>query len=277
VVSGNLPPGLTLTAGGLVQGTPTEAVSRNLRIRVVDSSGANDARDFTMTVGPRIGTVTLTGLQSTVNPAQQMPFVLSLSVAHPFPLSGTLSLAFASFAAIPADDPAVQFSTGGRSVNFTFPANSTTAVFSSPLRLLTGTIAGTITITGAIQNGSSGLSLASVTVPSMAPRITSVEASRVSGGLRVLVAGYSTERRITEIEFGFDVRSSNGNSERVALTKAAEAEFRQWYQSTASLQFGSTFVFEQMFGVEGDSSSIEAVTVTLKNGQGSSTSSPTPF
>jgi hypothetical protein len=61
------------------------------------------------------------------------------------------------------------------------------------------------------------------------------------------------------------------------VSKSAEPEFRQWYQSSASLQFGSTFVFEQMFGVEGTSSSIEAVTVTLKNGQGSALSSRTPF
>jgi hypothetical protein len=61
------------------------------------------------------------------------------------------------------------------------------------------------------------------------------------------------------------------------VTKAADTEFSQWYQSSASLPFGSTFVFEQMFGVEGDSSAIQAVTVTLKNGQGSTSSSPAPF
>jgi hypothetical protein len=191
VVSGNLPQGLSLTAAGLLQGTPSAVVSRDIRVRVVDSSGANDARDLTVAVGPRVATLTLAGLQSTVNPAQQMPLALSLSTAHPFPLSGRLNLAFAPSGAVPADDPAVQFSTGGRSVNFTIPANSTTAVFSSPLMLLTGTIAGTITISGAIVNGSSGLPVASVSIPALAPRITSVEASRISGGLRLLIAGYS--------------------------------------------------------------------------------------
>jgi hypothetical protein len=69
----------------------------------------------------------------------------------------------------------------------------------------------------------------------------------------------------------------DGSIQRVTVSKPAEPEFRQWYQSSASQQFGSTFVFEQMFGVEGASNSIEAVTITLKNGQGSATSSRTLF
>ena len=65
--------------------------------------------------------------------------------------------------------------------------------------------------------------------------------------------------------------------QRVTVTKPAESEFRDWYQSPASTPFGSTFVFEQNFGVAGDASAIEAVTVTMKNGQGSTASSRTLF
>ena len=230
-----------------------------------------------MAVGPPIGPLSLTGGQGTAGPAQQLPIGLSLSAGYPFTVSGTLNMAFAPAAVIPADDPMVQFSTGGRSVTFTIPANSTTAVFPSQLMLLTGTVAGTITVTASIQNGVSAQSLASITIPSVVPKITAVSASRISGGLQVTVSGYSPERRVSEVDFGFDIRLASGGTQRVDLANAAEPEFKDWFQSTASAPFGGTFVFQQMFGVNGDSTSIETVTITLKNGQGSSTSSRVPI
>jgi hypothetical protein len=61
------------------------------------------------------------------------------------------------------------------------------------------------------------------------------------------------------------------------LAASTESEFKDWFQSAASVPFGSTFVFQQMFGVNGDSTAIQAVTTTLKNGQGSTSSSAVPF
>jgi hypothetical protein len=276
VSNGTLPSGLTLTPSGVLQGTPSTTSSAAVRIAVTDSGGLGTTRDFTVTVISSVGSLSLGGTQGAVNPAQQLPLVLSHSVAYPMSVSGNLNIAFTPSAAVPGDDPAVQFSTGGRTVTFTFPANSTSAVFPSQLLLLTGTVAGTITITGSIQNGPSGLSLASVGVRSMAPQIISIAAGRLSGGLRVQVTGYSSERRVTGVEFGFDVRGANG-TQQVTLSRSVDAEFSTWYRSSASLQFGSTFFFEQTFGVEGDSSAISSVTVTLTNGQGSTTSSVIPL
>jgi hypothetical protein len=230
-----------------------------------------------MGVGPPTGTLSLTGVGGTVTSAQQLPIGLSLSAGYPFALSGTVNMAFASTAVIPADDASVQFSTGGRSVTFTIPANSTTAVFPSQLMLLTGTVAGTITVSASIQNGVSAQPLASITAPAAVPKITAVSASRISGGLQVTVSGYSPERRVTEVDFGFDVRTSSGGTQRVNLTNSSESEFKDWFQSAASVPFGSTFVFQQLFGVNGDSTAIQTVTITLKNGQGSTISSPAPI
>jgi hypothetical protein len=271
VVSGTLPAGLTLTSAGLLQGTPTATGSANIRVRVTDNAGAIDARDLTVAVGQPIGSLSLSGAAGTVDPAQQLPLTLRLSSAYPLAVSGTLNLAFAPAGVMPADDPAVQFSTGGRTVTFVFPANSTTAVFQSPLMLVTGTVTGTISITGRIQNGPPNASLASSTVRSLAPQITSITAGRVTEGLRVQITGYSPERRVTEVEFGFDVRVSSG-TQRVNLSRSVEPEFGNWYSSPASQPFGSTFLFEQMFTVQGDAAAIEGVTVTLKNTQGSTTS-----
>jgi hypothetical protein len=276
LLSGALPPGLVLTPAGVLQGLPTTTGSANIRVGVSDSRGASDARDFVLAVGPAVPSLLLTGAPSAADPAQQLPLVLSLSQAYPLPLSGTLTISVTPGSAVPADDPALQFSSGGRTVNFTFPANSTTAEFSSPLFLLTGTVAGTIATSGSVRNGPPASVLASTSVRSTAPQITSVVVSRVSGGLRVQAIGFSSERRVTDAQFGFDVRSANG-MERVNLTKVVEPEFSSWYQSSTSTPFGSTFLFEQMFAIQGDSNAVEGVTLTLANGQGSTTSARIPI
>ena len=276
LLSGNLPAGFTLTAAGVLQGNATAVFNGTIRVRVSDSGGATDQRDFTFAIGPPLGTVSLTGLTARTAPAQQMPLTLSLPAAYPAELQGTLTLAFTSTAVVPIDDPVVQFSTGGRTVKFTIPANATTAVFPSPLLLVTGTVAGTVAITGSIQNGPSGLSLTSTTVDATAPQMTTVAASRITGGLRVRIIGFSPERRVTDANFSFEVRV-NSAIQRVDLTRPVGADFNAWYQNPASTPFGSSFQFEQLFGVAGDSSAIEAVTITLTNAQGSTTSARTVF
>jgi len=276
IVAGSLPPGFSLTPAGVLQGNGTGAFNGTITIRVTDASGATDARDFNLVIGPPVGTVTLNGLLPKVSPVQQIPITLSIPAPFPAELQGTLTFTFASSAVLPIDDPAVQFSTGGRTVRFTIPANTTSAVFSAPLRLVTGTVAGTITLTGAIQNGPSGIALTSTSVDSIAPQMTTVTATRISGGLSVRVIGYSPERRVTEVEYSFDVRV-NGAIQKINLGRAVLAEFTTWYQNPASVPFGSAFRLEQLFSVVGDSSAIEAVTVTLKNLQGNTASARIPF
>jgi len=276
IVAGSLPPGFSLTPAGVLQGNGTGAFNGTITIRVTDASGATDARDFNLVIGPPVGTVTLNGLLPKVSPVQQIPITLSIPAPFPAELQGTLTFTFASSAVLPIDDPAVQFSTGGRTVRFTIPANTTSAVFSAPLRLVTGTVAGTITVTGAIQNGPSGIALTSTSIDSIAPQMTTVTATRISGGLSVRVIGYSPERRVTEVEYSFDVRV-NGAIQKINLGRAVLAEFTTWYQNPASVIFGSAFRLEQLFSVVGDSSAIEAVTVTLKNLQGNTASARIPF
>jgi hypothetical protein len=276
LVSGTLPPGFSLTPAGVLQGTTTSPVTRSIRVRATDSSGAGDERDFSLVIGPALGTVSLSGLQSTVSPMQQLPITVSLASAYPAELLGTLTLSYVSTAVVPIDDPAVQFSTGGRTVNFTIPANTTTAVFPSSLQLVTGTVAGGIVITGNIQNGPSSLTLSSTSVNSTAPQMTNITATRISGGLRVRVIGFSPERRVTEVEFSFEVRVS-GAIQMVNLTRTVTTDFNTWYQNAASAPFGSAFQFEQFFAVDGGTAAIEAVRITLRNVQGSTVSARIPF
>jgi hypothetical protein len=276
LAGGTLPTGFALTSAGVLQGNATAPYSGTLSVRVMDASGATDTRDLTLALGPPLGTLSLNGVAARISPVQQIPVSLSIPSAYPAELRGTVTFAFASSAVVPADDPAVQFSTGGRTVNFTIPANTTNAVFPSSLMLVTGTVAGTVTMTGAIQNGPSGLALLSTTIDSGPPRMTTITATRITGGLSVRVIGYSPERRVTEVEYSFDVRV-NGVVEKVNLGRAVLSEFNTWYQNPASAAFGSAFRLEQLFSVVGDSTAIEAVTVTLKNSQGNAISARTPF
>jgi len=276
LTGGTLPSGFTLTPAGVLQGNGTALSSGTISVSVMDAVGGTDARDYTLVIGPPVGTVALNGLPSKVLPVQQVPITLSIPSPYPAELQGTLSFTFLSSAVVPMDDPAVQFSTGGRTVRFTIPANTTTAVFPSPLLLATGTVSGTVTMTGAIQNGPSGLPLSATGIDSTPPQMTTIAATRITGGLSVRVIGYSPERRVTEVEYSFDVRV-NGAIQKVNLGRSVNAEFNSWYQNQASAAFGSAFRLEQLFSVVGDSTAIEAVTITLKNSQGNTTSARVPF
>jgi hypothetical protein len=142
--------------------------------------------------------------------------------------------------------------------------------------LLTGTVSGTVLVKASIQGGVTDVPIKTVIIPATIPKLTNITAVRVSGGLRVQATGYSSERRVNNVDFAFDVRTSSG-TQRVTLSRSVQPEFDMWYRSGASSAFGSSFTFEQMFTVQGDSSGINGVTVTLTNGQGSGSLGTTTF
>jgi hypothetical protein len=168
------------------------------------------------------------------------------------------------------------FSNGSKTVPFTIPANGITAVFPTTTMLLAGTVSGNILVKASIQGGVTDVPIKTVVVPATNPKLTNVSAVRMSGGLRVQVTGYSPERRVINVDFGFDVKTPSGN-QRVTLSRTVQTEFDTWYRSGASSAFGSSFTLDQLFTVQGDTSGITAVTVTLTNGQGPGSSPATNF
>jgi hypothetical protein len=180
-------------------------------------------------------------------------------------------LTFTPNAEIASDDPATQFSNGSRTATFTVPANTTAAVFTSQLKLLTGTVAGTVKLTATFDNGPADAPVSSIDIPATAPQMTDVTVTRTSGGIDVQVTGFAPARRVLNVEFTFDVRSGN-TTQRPTLSRSVEAEFSAWYRNTASTVFGSSFSFLQSFTVAGDASAIQGVTVRLTNAQGSTSS-----
>ena len=273
VVGGAPPPGLTLTTTGLLQGTPAVVGSASFAVAVTDSRGVFTSRMFSMVVGPPVSTLMVPSLPATLSPAQQFDIGLSLPSPYPSPLSGKLTMSFTSKAEVLGDDPMTRFSTGSRNVDFTIPAGSTNAVFSSALQLITGTVTGTLQLTASIENGPSNILVATVEIAALAPQVTSVSAVRTPGGLDVQMIGYAPVRRVTNIEFTFHLKAGV-TPQTVTLPRNVEGDFAAWYRSAASTSFGSTFSFLQSFTVQGDVSLIDSVTVRITNAQGSTTAGP---
>jgi len=277
--SGTLPQGLTFSSDGLLSGTPSTAGSVSFAIQVTDRTVPPQTANQTFTLvinnPTSLPSLTLTGLPADLNPTQQQAIGMALSAPFPAPLSGTLTLSFTPNAVAVTDDPMVMFSTGSRTVSFSIPANSRVAVFASPVLLLAGTVAGSINLTANLQ-GNQTQPVASVNVRLLPPQVKSVVAVRTQEGLRVEVTGYSPERTVQRVDFAFTVRTQAG-VETVNLGRSVDSDFQNWYRSTASAAFGSSFKYVQTFLVQGDTTAIESVLVSLSNAQGSTSANRISF
>jgi len=279
IPSGGLPKGLSLASDGVLSGVPTTAGSFSFSIQVTDSRSPQQSAEqtFTLTIdNPNAASVTLTGLPGELNPTQQVPIALALSAPVSVPLSGTLTLSFTANGVAGLSDPLVMFSNGSRTASFNVPANSTAAVFPVPtLLLMTGTVAGSINLSASLQ-GNQPQSIGTVNIRSLPPQLRNVLATRTAQGLRVEITGYSPERRVQRADFEFRLRTASG-IESLTLSRSVERDFENWYRSSTSAAFGSSFLFMQSFVLQGDTTAIEAVTITLANAQGSTSSSAIPL
>ena len=205
-------------------------------------------------------------------PGQQLGVGLSLAQVYPLTLRGTLTLAFNSD--VFANDPAVQFAVGGRTVNFSIPAGQRDAVFAtnqSQVRLQTGTVTGSIVLTPSFQTDG-GIILTPTDPPALtlsvapaAPRLLSLQITgRTTTGFQLLVTGFATSRQITQIDLTFTATSGeNIGSSKVTI--AAEPSFNAWYQSTASAQFGSQFTATIPITLSGDVVNVTTLVETIRS------------
>jgi hypothetical protein len=202
------------------------------------------------------------------NPQPQQQGSVGLLIPAPFPVdvSGAMTLTFQPNAVNQADDPAIQFSTGGRSIAFTIPAGQTQAVFRVPnLAIQTGTTAGTITLASTLTAGGGAVNCPncplaqSVSIPRTAPVITNVRVTRTTTGFTVTLTGFSTTREISQGTFRF----AGSNLQTTELVVPLTATFNTWFQSEPSQQFGGQFTMTLPFTIQGDTSSVTSLTVTL--------------
>jgi hypothetical protein len=237
-------------------------------ITVTDTSSgiATAAATFTVVAAPQF---VLSG-PSTAPSGAQPALTFTLTNPYPFPLTGTLTLTFAPVASAGvSDDPTVQFATGGRTIEFSIPANSTAT---PAVQLQAGTIAGAATVTLAVTSGGanvtpSNLEPVVITIPAAVPTLTSAKTTKNGHALTVSIVGFSNTREVTQAVFHFTPMAGSSIT-NPDVTVDVAAIFAGWYGSTASDAYGSAFTYTQPFTLDADASSIAGITVRLTNSVG---------
>ncbi len=236
---------------------------------------------------PPLPAIRFDGATGAQEPLQQPAIGLTLAENYPLALTGTLTLTFNS--EVFSNDPAVQFATGGRAVNFTIPAGSNRAIFSNnanQIRVQTGSVAGSIVLTPAISTLDGGIVLtpslpptATLTVAQGAPRILSVTLSaKTANTITLLISGYATSRQVTQGVLNFTPVSGETVT-TTSLTLPLDSSFIGWFNSAQSAQFGGLFTVSIPLTLAGDvknvtqiSDTIQSVSATLSNSRGTSNS-----
>ncbi len=252
-------PASNLAATGTLSLTVYDTASK-FTSNIVQIKVTAPPADVTVSVPPTTGS------------GEQPGITIALNSPYPSDLSGALALTFAPKSANGVDDPAVQFSTGGRTFNFTVAAGTTTT---PAVALQTGTVAGTITVTLALTTGGvdvtpPGVSPITLVIAAAAPAITSVKFTNDSAGLiTVVINGFSNTRDMTQATFvftGSDAQSLGSAQVQIPVSSL----FSPWYSSSASDQYGSEFTYTQNFQLSKPDSNITGVAATLANSIGTS-------
>lgn len=272
--SGALPSGLTLDASsGTISGTPAAAGTFDLTIAVSDNTQTARSQ-YRLTIAlPPAPPLSIDVKPDSGLPATQPALDVRLTQGYSQEITGQVSLTFAPDSG--ADDPAVQFTTGGRTAGFRIAAGTTPAVFStSSVGVQTGTVAGTITLTtrmfvGTIDVTPTPAPTKIIRIARSAPVITSVSVSRTSSGFDLVVIGYSTPREVTTAVVSLKAKPDKKLSDTLFNISLSSA-FSAWYQSAASAAYGSQFSLRIPFTVQNDSDAVASVSVFLTNSLGGS-------
>ncbi|HWB84179.1 MAG TPA: putative Ig domain-containing protein [Bryobacteraceae bacterium] len=284
ITSGALPAGLALNASaGSIGGTPSAAGTFNLTVRATDSSGVSASRVFTIVVNlPTLPDVSITGPSSTAGPLQQPTVDVALSAPYPVDITGVLNLSFTPSGANGVNDPAIQFSTGGRTAAFTIPANALHAVFASPqLAVQTGSMAGMIQLqvqslsAGGNSVPGPGASMNIQEVPA-APVVQNVIVTHTGGGFQLAITGASNTRELTQLVVRFQASAGTTVSSPQA-TISLSAVSQTWFQGATSAPYGGQFTLTVPFTFSGGLTSLSSVSVVLSNSVGDSAAAQTTY
>jgi hypothetical protein len=232
---------------------------------------------------------TFTGPSGSVSPATQSNVSLTLSQSYSAALTGTLTITTEGSL---GSDPAVQFISGGRTVDFTIPAGSTSANFAgegSQIEVQTGTVAETVTLTptfattGGVDVTPSSPTTLQFTIPSLAPGLTNVQVTAAGASSFTLsVVGYSTTRTLTSLNVTFNP-ASGFNLAATQFPFNVSQQSSVWFQSAGSIAYGGQFQIAVTFNLTGSVTApetlldaIASVSATVSNSIGTSGSLQAP-
>jgi hypothetical protein len=184
-------------------------------------------------------------------------------------------------------DPAAQFASGGRTVQFVIPANRTDAVFAGQglqIRLQPGTVASTITLTPSFATQAGGVDLTpnsppalQFTVASAPPVLIAGHATNVTAtSFTLVVTGFSTTRSLTALNVQF-TPATGFNVPQAQFTIDLHQPSTVWFQSGNSQSFGGQFIVNAPFNFQGTVpagqsvlQSVSSLMVTATNSGGAS-------
>jgi hypothetical protein len=286
-----LPKGLTInTTTGQISGIPTAAGTFSFVVITVLDSALKTAQDnFTLIVNlPPTPPITISGLPATSDPTNQFPLQVTLGAAYSTDITGQLTIGFQANTGL--GDSTIQFSTGGKTANFTITAGTTSATFVdtnnipvSQLQIQTGTVAGTISVSLSNVNAA-GVDITPSPAPSITTQIATAAPVIVPSGVLVTlngsggcptgqiciqVTGYSAAREVTYAVYTFSAASGQTLQPSAAsIMVDVSSLFTTWFGSSA---IGSQFILNQPFTVQGDPTAVIPLSVTLANRQGTTT------
>jgi len=243
------------------------------------------------TAPPTLPAYTISGPSGTVAPQSQQPITLTLASPYPVALNGVLTLTSNGTL---GTDPAVQFSTGGRTVPFTIAAGSTVADFAqqgNQVLLQTGTVASTITLTPTFTTVTGDVDLTPTnpatlqfTVPAEAPVLLGATlASSAANSIVLNFTGYSTTRTLTTLNLQFTA-AAGFTLATTQLSVDISGASAIWFGSASSQGFGGQFTVSVPFTFSGTTptgvallQTIASVSGTVSNESGTSNAVTTPI
>jgi hypothetical protein len=239
-------------------------------ITVVDPNkiAVAESQIFTVTASPATASA---NAQATVEAGQDASLTLTVA-PYPAEITATITLEFTPAPPNTVTDPAVLFANNTTTDVIQIPANNTTPI--PAIDFATGSTAGNITLTIKLTASGVDITPASLTpvtvgVPTEPPVINSVTLDRTGNTLTVEVLGLSSTRDMTQATFHFTA-AAGASLKTTDLTVDLTEAFTNWYQSTNSDNFGTTFLYTQPFTLSSDATDVGSVSITLTNSQGAS-------
>ena len=140
------------------------------------------------------------------------------------------------------------------------------------LGIQTGTTAGTITLATSLQAGGNPVNCncqlnQSIVIPRTAPVLSAVRVTRTANGFSVVVTGFSTTREVTQGTFRFAGTPTCRQPSSLSLLQPLSTRISR---ALAASAFGGQFALTIPFTIQGDTATVNSVTVVLTNAVGSS-------
>jgi len=264
----SIPPGQSATFQ--VTFAPTSGITYQGTLTV-------DGRAFTLAgqgLDPPLPSATILFASNVGASAQQNSLTIPLSAKSQISGTGTLTLSFASSVPGVTDDPAIQFLSGPfRQATVTIAPGATSAMIGgqSSIAFQTGTTAGAITFTLAIENAPP--QQLALTIPPAPIALDSENAVRELGSIQVSFSGFDNTYSASQLSFTF--YDLNGNAfPQGAINVDAGSAFQQYFSTT---QAGGSFLLLANFPVTGNTLEIGTVTAQITNSLGATTAQQIPI